>query len=385
MPSGSSVSGASLDLSRARFEVVYHLACPGTEVETRARDICIEQTVEFPESAIPNPEIREQIVGRILAIEALDAGRFEARIAYPVEAAGSELTQFVNLLFGNISLKPGVRLVRFEVPDALADLYPGPRFGRDGLRTLVGVTDRPLLCTAIKPMGLGPHELADLAHRLALGGIHLIKDDHGLADQVFCPFDERVALCSEAVSRANRETGGNALYLPNVTAPAGEIGRRAHFAKEAGAGGLLFCPGLAGLDAVRALAADDRLDLPILSHPAFQGGHCIHPDSGVSHGALFGQLNRMAGADATIFPNWGGRFSFTREACLDLVEGTVRPMGSIRPIFPVPAGGMRLDRVAEMCDFYGPDVILLIGGDLHANGRDLIDNCRQFSNLSQQA
>jgi ribulose-bisphosphate carboxylase large chain len=31
---------------------------------------------------------------------------------------------------------------------------------------------------------------------------------------------------------------------------------------------------------------------------------------------------------------------------------------------PVPAGGMTTDRVAEMLDFYGPDIMLLIGGGL---------------------
>ena len=133
----------------------------------------------------------------------------------------------------------------------------GPRFGQAGLRALLGVPDRPLLCTAIKPMGLGPEALAELAYRLALGGIDLIKDDHGLADQPFCPFDERVPRCAAAVARANRETGRRVLYVPNVTAPALAISRRARLARDAGAGGLLFCPGLAGLDAMRALADDD--------------------------------------------------------------------------------------------------------------------------------
>ena len=31
---------------------------------------------------------------------------------------------------------------------------------------------------------------------------------------------------------------------------------------------------------------------------------------------------------------------------------------------PVPAGGMTTDRVPEMLDFYGADVMLLIGGAL---------------------
>ncbi len=377
--SGIHADDQPLTLSGERFTAVYHLSGVATAIQARqrAQDICLEQTVEFPDELIPHAAIREQIVGQLAALEPLDQDRWEAVIRYPVEVAGRELTQLVNCLFGNSSIQPGIRLVRFDLSERLAQFYRGPRFGQAGLRDRLGVRHRPLLCTAVKPMGLRPRALADLAYRLALGGIDLIKDDHGLADQVFCPFDERVTHCAAAVDRANRETGGHTLYVPNVTAPAPEITRRARFARAAGAGGLLFCPGLAGLDALRALADDDTLDLPILSHPAFQGSFTLDPRSGVAHGCLYGQLNRLAGADATIFPSYGGRFAFSPEDCRAIVDGAVRPMGHFRPIFPVPAGGMRLERVPELVDCYGRDCMLLIGGDLH-RGDDLVKNCRML-------
>jgi ribulose-bisphosphate carboxylase large chain len=31
-----------------------------------------------------------------------------------------------------------------------------------------------------------------MAHACALGGIDIIKDDHGLSDQPFCRYEERV-------------------------------------------------------------------------------------------------------------------------------------------------------------------------------------------------
>jgi ribulose-bisphosphate carboxylase large chain len=372
-------NSTDLRLSGERFSVVYHLACEPTEAEARARDICLEQTVEFPEALIPKDSIREQIVGRVASLQSLGTDHYEAVIEFPVEAAGRELTQLINVLFGNISIKPGIRLQSFELPESLSQLYRGPRFGQAGLRDLLSVADRPLLCTAIKPMGLSATELADLTYKLALGGIDLIKDDHGLADQVFCPFDERVARCGEAVQRANEETGMRCLYLPNVTAPADEILSRARRAKDTGSGGYLFCPGVAGLDAMRTLADDDQLALPILSHPSFQGPFTMRTVEGVSHGVLYGQLNRLAGADAAIFPSYGGRFSFTRTECQDIVAGCTRSMGEFRTVFPVPAGGMNLERVPELCEFYGRDMILLVGGDLHRHGSDLIENCRKFA------
>jgi ribulose-bisphosphate carboxylase large chain len=153
---------------------------------------------------------------------------------------------------------------------------------------------------------------------------------------------------------------------------------RALFARRAGAGGLVISPGLAGIDGMRRLADDDVLGLPILCHPALLGSFAVRDDSGIAHGALFGQIARLAGADAVIFPSYGGRFSFSEADCRDLVDGTERAMGSIAPCFPVPAGGMSLERVPGLLELYGEDVILLIGGDLHRHGDRVEDGCRRF-------
>jgi ribulose-bisphosphate carboxylase large chain len=192
------------------------------------------------------------------------------------------------------------------------------------------------------------------------------------------PFEDRVALCAEAVARANRETGRKAIYMPNVTGPADRVRENARLAKKLGAGGLLISPGLAGFDAMRMLADDDEIALPIMSHPAFVGSLVTSPANGLSHYALFGQLCRLAGADATVYPNWGGRFSFSKEECASIAEGSAAPMGAIKPIFPTPGGGMTVDRVPEMHEVYGQQVIFLIGGGLFRSGPDLVENCRQF-------
>ena len=387
---------SGLALSGERFSATYRLRADDRDhALARARSICLEQTVEFPWEAIPDDAIRDGIVGQITALRQVAADTFDAAIHYPDEAAGAELTQLVNVLFGNLSIQPGVRLLDVRLSGGLARHYRGPRFGAAGLRALLCVPDRPLLCTALKPMGLSPADLADLAYTLALGGIDLIKDDHGLANQAFCPFDERVARCAEAVARANHETGQRCLYLPNVTAPYPDLSRRARLAKDAGAGGLLLCPGLAGLDSMRALADDDALALPILSHPAFQGSLAVSPDAGLSHRVLYGLLNRLAGADAAIFPHAGGRFAYTEAQCREIQAGCTDPMVAVppgaaeapadfAPILPVPAGGMRLERIDELVAFYGPDCMLLIGGDLHTRPADLIASCRRFRTLAEQ-
>ncbi len=227
-------------------------------------------------------------------------------------------------------------------------------------------------------MGLGAKDLAELAYQLALGGVDVIKEDHGLTDQPFAPFEERVPRCAEAVGRANRETGYRCLYAPNVTTRADRILTRAMQAKAWGAGAVMVAPGLTGWDALRLLAEDDALALPVLSHPALLGTFAVSPEHGMAHHVLYGQLPRLAGADATIFVNYGGRFSFSEEDCRGIVAGTEEAMGGLAPIFPIPAGGMTLERMPELVEFYGSEAIFLIAGGLYSHGPDLLQSSREF-------
>lgn len=369
-----------LKLSGERFSVIYKIFGDREEAYETAKGICLEQTVEFPGELLPVGTIRDNIVGHIESFEVCSDGCFKAVISYAVESAGNELTQLLNVIFGNSSIKPGIRVEGLRLPESLLKIYKGPRFGREGLRKMLGVPERPLLFTALKPMGLSSKNLADLAYKFALGGIDIIKDDHGLSNQSFSPFEERLELCAEAVNKANKKTGHNCIYVPNITAPYKEIKERAKLAKAMGAGGLLISPGLTGLDVMRDIAEDDSIGLPIISHPAFQGSYVLG-NGGMSQSVLFGTINRLAGADAAIYPNFGGRFSFSREECKDIADATQMPMGNLKTIFPCPAGGMSLKSVPASIELYGKDVIFLIGGGLFKNGPDLLESCRYFRKL----
>ena len=369
-----------LTLSGERFIVTYSLAAADlTSARRRAEGICLEQTVELPAALLPQDDIRAQVVGRLEALTPLPNQRFEAVISYAIETVGDELTQLLNVMFGNTSMQPAIRVEQLTLPPLLLALFAGPRFGQAGLRRLLGVQQRPLLCTALKPLGLSAPELAGLARQFALGGIDLIKDDHGLANQPFAPFKDRVRRCAAAVAEANQQTDQlRSLYVPNITAAPARLLDNAWFAKEAGAGAVMIAPGLAGLDTIRQLATDDGFGLPILSHPALRGTLVISPEQGMSHGLVYGLLPRLTGVDASIYVNYGGRFAFTQANCREIVNAAEAPLGSLRPMFPTPGGGMTLARLPEMLTFYGRDVILLIAGGLYGHSPNLLDNCRQF-------
>lgn len=364
-----------------RFLVEYLITGDEREAYSKAQDICVEQTVEFPIELILDNWIKQEVVGRIERFEPIHASLFQAVVSYAVETTAYELTQLLNVIYGNISLKPGILVNKIELSPKLLDCFRGPRFGRGGLREILGVKGRPLLFTAIKPMGLSAAELGKLAYRFARGGIDIIKDDHGLTNQPFATFADRVESCARSVAKANQENGSNSIYVANITGPSDEVVARAKVAKESGAGGLLLAPALVSFDMMRLIAEDDTIALPIFSHPAFMGSYTASENNGISHFALYGQITRLAGADATIYPNFGGRFSFSRAICERIVGGTSVPMGNIKSIFPSPGGGLTLELIPELLKVYGQEVIFLMGGGLVKRSPDIEKNCQYFRKL----
>jgi ribulose-bisphosphate carboxylase large chain len=351
-----------------RLGVRYALTlAAGEDAARKAMLIGLEQTVELP-LALLDPALAERMAGRVEAVRPSGPRRALVDISYSLQAVGDDLPQCLNLLFGNISLKPGIRIVGIDWPAPLVASLGGPGHGIAGLRELTGAHDRALLGTALKPMGLSAADLAQRCAAFARGGIDIIKDDHGLADQLAAPFAERLARCQEAVLTANAAAGTRALYFPNVTAPAAQLPRRLEAAKAAGCRGVLISPWLVGLDTLRLIR--DQYGLAILAHPALTGS-LFGRTAGMAPELVLGDLFRLAGADAVIYPNTSGRFDFSAATCVRINRHLRRPLGALRASLPAPAGGMNVASAGHWARRYGPDTLLLIGGSLYAQG-DLV-------------
>lgn len=359
-----------------RIYVTYKFT--GEDPKVIAEVIRAEQTIEFPFELAP-AWIQEEVVGIVEEITSIDTTTHLITISYNPDVTGGELNQFLNVLWGNVSLFPGIKIVELKLPELFLSIYKGPRFGVNGLRELFGAPTRPLVSTALKPMGSDAKTLADMARTLALAGFDLIKDDHSLANQPWATWKERVTLVARAVKEANEITGGKSRYAPSLNLPFDQIVGAAHTAKDLGAGALLVLPGITGFDSLRLLAADDSLALPIQGHPAMLGSLVTSKSEGISHGIALGTLMRIAGADISIFPNVGGRFSFTTDQCLDITEKAREKLGNLKPMLVSPAGGMTLERIPEIIDMYGKDSALLIGGALSRGS--LANNAAQMSEM----
>jgi ribulose-bisphosphate carboxylase large chain len=341
----------------SRITAIYHVRSDARAIQARAQAIAVEQSVEMPLSAIEDRQILDEIVGKVEDIGDIGGGVFVVRIGLAAATVGNDPGQLINMLFGNTSLQDDVTLYDAEFPEELVRGFGGPHHGLAGLRQRTGIDGRAFTCTALKPQGLPPEKLAELAARFARGGIDFIKDDHSLANQAYAPYTTRIEAVAAALAQVERETGHRARYVPSLSGDLDALRAQIGVAKNAGIDTMMVQPMITGFANVSRLVHENA-DVAFFAHPALAGASHIDP------ALLFGKIFRMLGADTVIFPNYGGRFGYSPEACRRIADTALAPWHGREAAIPVPAGGMTTDRAAEMLDFYGADVMLLIGGAL---------------------
>ncbi len=356
----------------SRITAIYHVGSTADEIEARAHIIAVEQSVEMPVDAISDQRVLDETVGQVVGIADRGDGTFEVRIDLATSTTGPEPGQLMNMLFGNTSIHPDVVLADVLFPEEVVQAFGGPNQGVAGWRARCGAENRGMTCSALKPQGLPAKGLAKVANQMALGGLDFIKDDHGLADQAYSPFRERVLACGDAIATANAHTGGRTRYLPSLSGHLDQLREQVALAKAQEIEAVLIAPMITGLATFRQLSRENP-ELAFMAHPAMSGGSRILPP------LLLGKIFRMMGADATIFPNHGGRFGYTPETCGALAATALSRDLDIKPCVPIPAGGMTVDRVPEMLEFYGRDVMLLIGGGLLSAGDKLTEQTALFT------
>jgi ribulose-bisphosphate carboxylase large chain len=351
------------------LRAIYHVTAPNAaELDARVESLLLEQTVELPRKALRDPFVLEQILGRLAGTEEIAPQLHRVTIDFPIIATADDPAQFLNVLFGNSSIQAHVELADFELPTdwpGRTSALPGAKFGAAGLRKILNIPNRAITSTALKPIGLSTARLAELCALFAQGGVDLIKDDHGLANHSFHPFLGRVRACQKAVSDSNRASGRSAIYAPNLTGTPSVILDQLRVAQDEGVGAVMIAPMLLGLPLMAEIVAR-HAKVPIIGHPSFGGATRTAPE------VLYGKLFPLYGADASIFANFGGRFAYSKETCGRIARELTAPtIPGLAPTLPMPAGGIKYQQVGDVLDFYGTDVVLLIGGGLYEAGDDV--------------
>jgi ribulose-bisphosphate carboxylase large chain len=353
------------------LRVTYRLDVDPAQAEARAEGIAREQTVEVPRVVVRDAFVEREILGRVVGVETAPDGTSVATIDDPATARSGDPAQLRGVLFGNSSLHADVVCADFAAPDWLLAGLGGPRFGAQVWRELTGARGRALTCTAVKPLGLAPKALAALLRDFARAGIDVVKDDQGLADHAFCPFEERVRACLAAADEVAEETGRRVLYVPNLIGTPTRVLEQLRFAEAQGARAVMVAPMLLGLPFFQELCRRHS-SVPVLAHPSMGGAARFAPE------LLFGKLLRAFGADGVIFVGHAGRFGTPRATCAAVAANLRAPWGGLLPALPVPGGGIELDAVAETVALYGRDAMLLVGGSLQVEEGAVVARSRAF-------
>ncbi|MFJ7636878.1 2,3-diketo-5-methylthiopentyl-1-phosphate enolase [Peribacillus sp. NPDC046944] len=294
--------------------------------------------------------------------------RSTIRIAYPAGNFSNDLPAILTTVFGKLSLDGEIKLMDLDFVGDIQKAFPGPRFGISGIREKIDVFDRPLVMSIFK--GVLGRDLAfhnEQLEQQALGGVDLVKDDEILFDQDQTPFIDRVKTGKAILKGIYETTGHRTLYAVNLSGKTLELLDKAELAAEAGADALLFNVHTYGLDVLQALRENDRINLPIMAHPAYSGALASSSFYGLSYPLLLGKLVRISGADLSLFPSPYGNVALDKAETLAIAEGLTRNETSWKRTFPVPSAGIHPGMVPDLIKDFGIESVINAGGGVHGH------------------
>ncbi|NQX59067.1 2,3-diketo-5-methylthiopentyl-1-phosphate enolase [Paenibacillus qinlingensis] len=343
----------------------------------------------------------EKHLGKVVSVEVHEpaageplSGRYaDITIAYPDVNYSRDIPALLVTVFGKLSMDGKIKLIDLAFSSDFLAGFPGPKFGMQGVRDLLGVHERPLLMSIFKSVvGYELPALREQFYLQAAGGVDLIKDDEILFENPLTPMEKRIAICLEAAEQATKETGQKLLYAVNLTGSTSKLALQAKKAIAEGANALLFNVLAYGFDVLHELSSDPEINIPIMAHPAMAGAMYPSPHYGISPSVLLGKLMRLAGADLVLFPSPYGSVVMPKEENLaikhvlltqDLRKDYTYQAPSdvelkLAPSFPVPSAGIHPGLVPLILRDFGGDVIVNAGGGIHGHPMGTIAGGQAF-------
>jgi len=316
----------------------------------------------------------------------IDARNSIIKIAYPSQLfEPGNMPQILSSVAGNIfgmNIVKNLRLEDIEFPKKILNSFKGPYYGVDGIRKLLGVKQRPLVGTIIKPkLGLTSDKHAQCAYEAWTGGCDIVKDDENLTSQTFNSFKERIIKTLDKRDKAEKITGEKKIYMPNITAETEEMLKRAEFVKEHGGEYVMVDVFTVGFSALQTLRKhNDKLKLVIHAHRAMHAAMTKNKRHGISMLA-FAKIFRLIGVDqlhiGTAVGKMGGTKVEVHEIGEEIEEKFYHPVKpthaieqnwyNIKPVFAVCSGGLHPGHIPALMDFLGNNIIIQMGGGIHGH------------------
>lgn len=339
-----------------------------------------------PKYSNPN-EIQKKFSAKVVAIyevppyeigfpKGLDERQYIYHVAYPTAGIGSQLPLMLTTLMGNISMGGKIKLLDVIFPKKFLRQFKGPKYGIEGIRKQLNVSNRPLLTCIDHAYTI--EDGVTLFRDLAMGGADIIKDDESMANFEHLMIEERVNKYMETRDKVKDETGEETIYTVNITDDPHKIKENALAAIDAGANGLMINYLTVGLPVVRWLAEDPEIKLPILGHMDFAGVYYESPMSGISSYLIIGKLARLVGLDALVYPSAYGKATFLKDKYLGCAKALRYPFGHLKPTFPMPSGGVTPAMAIKMISDLGTDIMVGVGTYIQKHPEGILAGTRAF-------
>ena len=353
----------------------YYLETTGDLHRIAAEMVELETTGRWMGSGEPT-SLFQACRGEVAEVREHTPGSGEVDLAFPLANLNLEEAAFPSLWLtmvggGTHALKiyEKSRLVDFHLPDSAYRYFPGPRFGPEGTRQILGLDSGELIVgTIVKPTsGLAPEQVAEICYEAALGGMRFIKDDEKMLNVPYCPLGKRVRLVSQVLRRAEQQTGQKVIYAPHITAGPDRILDNARIAIENGANALMMNFLAAGFGSLEILRRSGDLQVPIYAHCGGKEAFTRVPGQGVDERAIV-RFVRLLGGDYFRVSTIGG---YLIGGDRDTIENQLlvmrEPMAGIKPMMPVVSGGLKPGNLGENLALVGFDAMMLAGSGVNSH------------------
>jgi len=295
--------------------------------------------------------------------------RGRVTIDFPLDNFGPSLPNMMAAVAGNlfeIREVGALKLVDLDLPSAFAERYPGPQFGVQGTRDLMGRPDGPMLGTIIKPsIGLTPEQLGQLVSELADAGIDFIKDDELQGNAPGAPLAERVRVVTDVLNRYADLHGRKPMYAFNITDDLSRLEENHDLVAQAGGTCVMVCITSVGIAGVEFLRRHSQL--PIHGHRTGFGAWSRSPQVGIAFRA-FQKLVRLSGADHLHTNGIQNKFYETDDDVLASIADVRTPLLGGYETVPVLSSGQSAGLAHATYAAVGTDdLLVLAGGGIHGH------------------
>jgi ribulose-bisphosphate carboxylase large chain len=341
---------------------------PGYTLKDAAEDIALESSTGTWTDVKTKRPLSERLAARTFEIKGN-----RIRVAYHKELfEAGNVPQMMSSIAGNIFGMKSVKHLRLEdieFPSSIVRWYRGPQLGMREIRRMTKIKKRPIMGTIYKPkLGLNAKEQGELAYKIYSAGMDYSKDDENLGSMVFNRFQDRVVRVLDSVDRIKSEQGRTVVYAANITAPVGDMLKRAEFVKDHGGNCIMIDILTAGWSALEYITKQ-RLGMIIHGHRAMHAALTRDKRHGVSM-LVLAKLSRLCGVSALHTGTIVGKMEGEAKDIKEIDRFMRSSWYGLKPTMPIASGGMHPGLVPKLIELLSTDLIITFGGGLwgHPDG-----------------